>query len=310
MAIRPRTAYAVILAWLLGCATTAHAQIRGIYTPGMNATNSAVLPEAGITYQLLFQLYTFDTLKGRDGNRIPVNAKVSLFANQNVFVFVTKHKILGATYGFIVDVPVGGSALSTAAFGAISGGASLADSYYAPLVLGWSSTRWDVQATAGFFAPTGRFTPGGVDNTGVGYWGLFPTSAQTIYLTKDKLTQFSAYEGYEFHTDQEDTDIHPGQTFDLDYSLTRTVPLDNDMNTLLQVGLVGYGQYQTTAKSGPGVDPIVAANTKYRVNALGIGANVILPMRKVTAGVKWYNEFANRSTVEGDSLQISATISF
>jgi hypothetical protein len=47
------------------------------------------------------------------------------------------------------------------------------------------------------------------------------------------------------------------------------------MKTLLQVGLIGYGQRQTTSRSGPGIDPAEASQTKYRVNSLGVGANVI-----------------------------------
>ena len=51
------------LTWLF-VPGAAQAQIRGLYPPGMNATNSGVLPDAGLTYQNLFQLYTFDELKG------------------------------------------------------------------------------------------------------------------------------------------------------------------------------------------------------------------------------------------------------
>ena len=40
--------------------------------------------------------------------------------------------------------------------------------------------------------------------------------------------------------------VHPGQTFNLDYSLTHTFPLQRALR--LQLGLVGYGQWQTTDK--------------------------------------------------------------
>ena len=82
------------------------------------------------------------------------------------------------------------------------------------------------------------------------------------------------------------------------------------MTQLLQVGLVGYGQYQTTDHTGPGVNPIVAANTHYRVNALGGAANMILPVKKASLGFKAFKEFSNKSTVEGYSIQISGAITF
>jgi hypothetical protein len=86
----------------------------------------------------------------------------------------------------------------------------------------------------------------------------------------------SAFELYGFHNKQEDTDIRPGQTFSIDYSITRTFSFQN-METLLQIGAVGYGQYQTTDRRGPGVDPVIAESTHYRVNALGAGANITFP---------------------------------
>jgi hypothetical protein len=114
---------------------------------------------------------------------------------------------------------------------------------------------------------------------------------------------------YEFHGTQKDTDIHPGQTFDLDYSITQVLPLQKNQHTLLQLGLIGYGQYQTTDKSGPTITP-AQSTAHYRVNALGAAANIILPVRKTSLGFKWLKEFSNQSTVQGYSLQISGAITF
>jgi hypothetical protein len=96
----------------------------------------------------------------------------------------------------------------------ISGGAGFADSYYMPLILGWSRDRFGARAIYGFLAPTGRFVAGGTDNVGSGYWMHALSSGQTFYLNKDKLPTFSAFEMYEFHTTQEGTQTHPGGTFD------------------------------------------------------------------------------------------------
>jgi hypothetical protein len=60
-------------------------------------------------------------------------------------------------------------------------------------------------------------------------------------------------------------------------------------------------QYQTTDKTGPNITPAQAA-AHYRVNALGFAANVTLPARKVSLGVKYYKEFYNRSTFQGYSV--------
>lgn len=293
----------------LGSVAPVAAQIRGLYTPGMTATNSGMLPEAGLTYQGLFQVYPFDQLKGAEGESLPVNLTASVVADQNILMWVSKRKIFRGTYAVMADLPVVSNSITSVTFGSIAGGASFADSFYSPLTLGWQLSRGDVQASYGLFVPTGRFHAGAVDNTGAGYWAHVPSSGQTFYLTKDKKTALSAFEAYEFHTTQKDTDLHPGQTFDIDYSLMRTIAL-KELKSMFQVGLAGYGQYQTTDKSGPGVTPVIAANTRYRVNALGAAANMILPARKTSLGVKYFKEFSNRATVQGTSVQISAAMTF
>jgi len=131
-------------------------------------------------------------------------------------------------------------------------------------------------------------------------------AGETVYLTKNKWTSVSAYQLYEFHTIQRGTNIHPGQTFNLDYSLMQILPLPKDI--LLQFGLVGYGQWQTSNHRGPGVNPANPAH--YRVNAIGGAANVIIPAKKASVGFKLFKEFSNSSTVQGYSLQILGSITF
>jgi hypothetical protein len=86
------------------------------------------------------------------------------------------------------------------------------------------------------------------------------------------------------------------------------LPLRKEGQTLLQFGLVGYGQWQISNNSGPGVNPALPAH--YRVNAIGGAANIILPARKSSVGFKLFKEFSNSSTVQGYSLQIVGSITF
>jgi hypothetical protein len=112
---------------------------------------------------------------------------------------------------------------------------------------------------------------------------------------------------YEFHGVQQGTNIHPGETFGLDYSLTHVFPLQKDLR--LQLGLTGYGQYQTTDKTGPNIT-LAQGGAHYKVNAIGFTSNVTLPARKVSSGVKFFEEFADKSTFQGYSVQISIAVSF
>ncbi len=111
----------------------------------------------------------------------------------------------------------------------------------------------------------------------------------------------------EFHTTQEVTGTHSRQTFDLDYSLTRTFTFTKAPK--LQIGLVGYEQRQTTATTGQAITP-EETTERYAVNALGVGSNVPLWKRKVNLGLKFFEEYANRSTFQGYSLQFSGSVKF
>jgi hypothetical protein len=286
-----------------------HAQVRGVYPVGMNATNSGVTPEAGISYSNLFIFFSRDEEKGPNGE-IVATGQNSVIMDLNSFVWVSKKEIDflgGAVFSASATLPIANNSLTSDINGAISGGGGFADSYYQPIILGWRKKRVAVRAIYGFLAPTGRFSAGANTNVGSGYWTSAVASGQTIYLDSSKATAFSSFQMYEFHGTQEGTMVHPGQTINLDYSLTHTFPVKPGLR--LQLGLVGYGEWQTTDKSGPNITPQQAA-ALYKVNALGFAANVILPEQKVSVGIKYFHEFECRSTYQGYTLQISAAITF
>ena len=112
---------------------------------------------------------------------------------------------------------------------------------------------------------------------------------------------------YEFHTEQQDTGVHPGQTANLDYSLTHTLPLSDGIQ--VQVGVAGYGQWQTTDTTGPAARD-EQSSAHYGVNALGLVSTLLLPQRKATLSLKYFNEFRARSTFQGYTLHISTGITF
>jgi hypothetical protein len=205
-----------------------------------------------------------------------------------------------------VTVPLANNALSSDTKGEISGGAGLGDIYFQPIILGWNTSRADLKVIAGVLAPTGRFKAGAKDNVGNGYWTPVIASGQTFYLSADRATTLSLFEMYEFRTTQSGTHIRPGETLDLDYSLMRAFQY---AGSRLQVGLIGYGAWQTTARTGPGVTPEQEAQ-RYRINAVGAGMNLAIPARKLTLGLKAFDEFSNRWTYQGYSLQASVAAAF
>jgi hypothetical protein len=202
-------------------------------------------------------------------------------------------------------LPFARNSLTSDLDGPVNKGSGFGDSYYLPLIVGRNGNHVDIRAQYGFLAPTGKFTAGGSDNVGSGYWTHTVSSGQTLHLARDRRLTLSTFEMYEIHTWQRGTNIRPGDAFDLDASLMATLP--SGRTTHLEIGAVGYFQRQTTARSGSGVPP-ESIGDRYAVHAAGAALSAAFPKQRVTVAVKYFSEFANRSTFEGYSLQIFAAL--
>jgi hypothetical protein len=283
------------------------AQNRGVYPLGMSATSSGVTPAAGFSYgnQLLY--FARDAVKDDDGVTLPIGGLNAVLMDMNSFIWASRGTILGARYSATATIPVATNSLTSDVRGEISGGSGLADSYFLPIILGWDHRRVSLRAMYGVLAPTGRFEAGADDNVGSGYWTHTLSSGQTLRLSTRGALVVSLFEMYERHTSQRGTDVRAGDTFDLDYSVMRALALRDGLR--LELGLAGYVQRQTTATVGPNVSPESAAE-RYAVNALGVAVTGALPRRRVSVALKYFDEFANRATFEGYSVQLAGAIGF
>ncbi len=306
---RLRQAARLLATCLLLAPAGAQAQSRGVYPLGMTAVGSGVTPDPGFTYanQLLF--YSRDESKADDGSALPVSGQNAVIMDMNSFVWVSRRTFLGgAHYSAVATLPVAKNQLVSDIHGQLSGGGGFADSYYLPLILGWNKERASIRALAGFLAPTGRFKEGASDNVGSGYWTPTLSSGQTVQLTADNSVTFSAFQLYEWHTTQEGTDTKPGDSINLDYSLLRTFAFAQGP-TRLQVGLAGYAQRQTTAKTGREVTE-EQSRERYAINAIGFATNLVFPNQRFNLGVRLFKEFHNRAAYQGYSFQLSGAVSF
>jgi hypothetical protein len=295
-----------VFIWLY--VTAAQAQNRGVYPLGLSTINSGVSPEPGLTYNNSFLFYSRSEQKGANGE-VLATGEQSVLLDMNTLLWASTSEIamLGdARFASAVTIPIANNSLSSSVQGSISGGGGLGDLYFQPVILGWRTRRVDLRSIVGFLAPTGQFNAGATDNVGNGYWTPVLAAGQTFYISEDKTITFSTFAMYEFHGTQSGTHVHPGETLDLDYSLMRAFTFTD---ARLQVGFVGYGAWQTTAKTGPQLT-IAEEGQRYRINALGAGLNFVLPTRKVTLSFKYFDEFSNQWTYQGYSLQISAGVGF
>jgi len=289
-------------------AASAQAQNRGVYPLGMSALNSGVTPQPGFTYanQLLF--YSRDKAKDENGQALPVGGDNDVWMDLNTLSWVRDAEIFWqARYSAVVTIPVAKNSLSSDLRGKISGGSGLADCYFMPLILSWTRKLFAIRAIYGVLAPTGKFEVGASDNVGSGYWTHTFSSGQSFYFSENRIWILSLFELYEFHTKQEGTGVQPGQTFNLDASVLARVSSSDNLQ--VQAGVVGYLQRQTTAKTGPELTP-TETEERYAVNAMGAAVSFTFPQLWANLSFRYFREFANRSTYEGDSAQIGGAIAF
>ena len=97
-----------------------------------------------------------------------------------------------------------------------------------------------------------------------------------------------------------------GQAFTDEWGFGQILPLKKDMSVLLQVGVVGYDQWQVTDNSGTvSIGPIIAPAKllpRYSVHAVGGQLNYILPARKFSLFFKYYNEYKSYSHTLGTTI--------
>ena len=301
-----REAMAFFAAGLL-IAARSDAQNRGVYPLGMSATNSGITPASGFTYGNHLLVYVRNEVKDDNGETLPIGGLNAVVMDMNTFIWVSHKRIAGARYSATATIPIAKNSLTSDTRGTINGGGGLADSYFLPVILGWDTNRVSARAMYGFLAPTGRFDADASDNVGSGYWTHTLSSGQTVSLAASQTVTVSSFEMYEFHTTQEGTGIRPGDTFDLDYSLMGSVVRRNEVR--VQLGLAGYLARQTTAKTGPDLDPALSEE-RYAVNGFGLAAVGAFPKHKANVALKYFKEFANRATYQGYSVQLAGTISF
>ena len=283
----------------------ARAQNRGVYPLGMSAINSGITPASGLTYANQLLLYARDRAKDDAGNTVASGSN-TVVMDMNTLTWVGDLRVLGSRLSMSATIPVAKNSLTSDLNGPISGGSGLADSYWLPVILGWSHRTCQVRAMYGFLAPTGRFEAGASDNVGSGYWTHTLSSGQTWRPTGVSWLSASAFEMVEFHTRQKGTGVAPGETFDLDWSVMGV--LGGNETWRLQAGLAGYEAWQLTMKTGPDVTP-AELDDRYAINAIGFALAASFPKHRASAGFKYFSEFANRSTYEGWSVQLQGAVS-
>ena len=320
-----RSLVIVIALLLLGGSRPIAAQQKPQWMPGQIGLNAGILPSPGTTFANITINYNAGAFNGPNGKAIPVTGTYNVWAVENLFFWVANQKVLGGNLGGYIMFPTPASGSLDAAItnpnfpdlSASEGGAGLADFFVQPVTLGWHLARADLQVMDGLMFPTGRYSPGATNNVGTGYFGNHLQTGTTFYITKDKGTSANLFTDWEVHgvlQGTNNTSKRPGQAFTDEWGLGQVLPLKKDQSRLLQLGVIGYDQWQITDDVGSvslGTLTVDASRLPhYSVHAVGGEVVYIVPAANLTLNFKYEHEYSAHSHTVGNTLVFGGTFTW
>ena len=102
----------------------------------------------------------------------------------------------------------------------------------------------------------------------------------------------------------------------MEWGIGQVLPIKKNMSQLLQIGMVGYDQFEVTSDSGtipiPGTSQTTNANVLpgYSNHAVGFQANYILPAKSFVGFFKYYDEYRALSHFQGRTIVFGFNYTF
>lgn len=261
-------------------------------------------PPGGYVVGPLLYFYNTDTVKDRNGDEPPINADITSVFFGAGYSHVTTKKFLGGQYGFTAVFPVGANNRLQGTEIDANPGAGLTDSAFTPISLGWHFKRADVLAGFSIFAPTGRYTDGADDNTGLGMWGWEPLIATTVYLDANRRYHAATELSFDFQSKKEDSETKVGNQLNLEGGVG-----GDFLKGGLTTGLAYYAAFKVSDDEIEGL-PGILIRGKNKVLALGPEATLAIAARNKVYGfltVRYFWEVYARTATQGSALLIQAT---
>ena len=210
---------------------------------------AGTLPPPGIYVVNLVYNYNFDTLRTNDGGKIEGTGSIKHTSYGLGFTYVSKKKILGGNYSASFVMPVVNLIIDTPRLD-ITSRWSASDVYFQPISLGWHVKRADFLVGCSLYVPSGRFIPGGSDNTGFGQWCNEFTFGFTVYPNEKRSIHLSTLASYDIQSEKKGRGQKVGNVMTLEGGAGLAFR-DGMMNT----GLVYYIQWKMTEDQTPSTLP-------------------------------------------------------
>ena len=289
---------------LIALPVVSEAQYKGDHIPGFLGLESGSQAPPGLYVGNVVWVYPTSTIKDNAGQTIPLPGSLTSTADIILLNVVTTNKLLGANLGGSAAFPFIKNRIQLNSLD-VNTGFAYTDMFVSAS-LGWHVKRADITAGYNLYIPTGRFSQGGTDNTGLGIWGNELTVGSTIYLDQKRLWNAAANFGLEFHSDKSGTNIQVGDLGTVEGGLGRTFykKVSGPIPMIMNLGVAGYAQFKITGDSGSDIPPALRG-FKDHVFALGPEFNIYLPKPRLTIVARYEPEFGARNRTQGQTIVFS-----
>jgi hypothetical protein len=253
----------------------------------------------------LIWVYKTDTVKNADGDKIALgDADITVGAYGAGALVVTTKKILGGNYSFSALFPafmqngLQGTEIDK------SSGLGITDTQVSPITLGWHFKRADAIAGYNIFVPTGRYSDGADNNTGLGMWGHELLFGTTLYLDEARQYHASALFTFDFQSKKEDSETKVGNAMNIEGGVGADF-----LQGGLSAGLAYYASFKLTDDEILGF-PNINVLGKNKAFALGPEVSLALVRKGSVFGslkVNYQWEVYARTATQGSAFTIMTT---
>jgi hypothetical protein len=279
------------------------------YLPGTYGDfAAAVEPPSRFTIRNDLYYYQADGGRSIRSGLLEADADLEFFMDFLTILHKPDVEILGGHYAYGLFIPIVHADIDTGirlgnlqvrrqedTFG-------LGDLTLIPGILFWNRGNFHFTLAEYIVTPTGEYDTDDLANTGLNYW-TFDTDVAVTYLNEKTGQDYSINIGYNYNTENSDTDYQTGEEFHVDYMVNQF------LSESFAIGVHGFYLKQVSGDSGDG-----AILGSFKGEAAGVGPAVLWNTksfsREVSFIAKWLHEFGAERRLEGDHVFASFAMSF
>ena len=298
------------LALALG-AVAPHARAQQLIIKGMYGMMSGTQAPPGVYAGMFGAVDWANEIKGPNGNAVKgPELTQELFGP--LVQWVSCFKILGGNYSAVVAIPFANFKLDFPRLDnqGQSTGLALSQLYVSPFQIGWHSDKampifgggTDVLFAYTFYAPTGRYTPGALNNTSLGMWCNELSLRATGFVDKEKNWHAAGALFYDMNSKKQDVDWKQGNAINYMWGVGRNF---GEKKSMLSgwVGVAGYAQWQVSNTTGVDAPEILQ---NHKTTIYGVGPELTALEGALTVRYLW--QYGGKTSTQGRGLYVQMAL--